>query len=1536
MTTGGKKKVALVGGSAGSLEPLGEIIDSIAQDSRLSIILVQHLDPRKKSSLLELLKHRTTMPAAYLADGDELLPARIYLVTPGDAVTFDQGRAHVTAAASEAGAQHTIDHIAASLADDDSLDSILVILSGYGEDGTLGAKRFAELGRKVVAQAVEDAQFPSMPGSIEAKIPGAEMLKAPAIGALLSDFATRAQQSAQGSLPANDTVTQAHLRSITDLLQRELNMDFSDYQPGTLTRRLERRMRMHACPTVEHYLHRFGNDEEELQRLADDFLIGVTRFFRDPEAYAFLKAEVLSELFQSMPGKDEFRVWLVGCSTGEEVYSIASLLGEHIRQQSLNCRLKIFATDVDPAAIAFARAGIYDAQTLSDAPDDIIANCFDAREDGVQIKKALRESIVFATHNVLTDPPFSNLDLLVCRNLLIYLNSQTKHSLLSLFHFALREGGVLFLGCSESIGGGEKHFSALSKKWRIFQSKGHVPQRKPELPLLTRTSSEQPLYFPDTMKSAPSLIGGHNVLRRIMDDQGMYQVMVDSLDRIIFSTGKAESILRLPAGEPTADILSLVTPSLKGVLRTLINRARQEGSALERGPYKLPDDETPLLVWISAMAVRAPGFEDHLIIGFTRGRPMDVQAPDLADQESNWIIDSLRIEVNATREDLQQTLSSSRSSDEVLRRANEEITAMNEELQSSNEELEASKEEMQSLNDELTATNATLENKIKEVAALNDDLHNVFNSTDNATLILDRALRIKRFTPNIVTLMRLRDSDRGRDIEDITHLFDDPEFLSDTRNSVSREAAIEKDITTSDGRVMIRRVLPYRDSHARVAGAVINFIDVTELRASLELDRERARMLRWQSKLLDTAAPIFGLDSEGRITFWNKSAEALWGYTSQEAIGEHAHTLLKTRFSAGQMNAEQILAAEGHWRGVVSQTTKEGRKLDLATSWTATQVNETGDYAVSEVYQDLSATMQLRTALREEQEMFHLLLDWTANAEYWTDEQRNITYITPAVEEITGYSAQSFIDDPDLLDKIVDASAQGEWEHHRSPAQSPSRDEWKSISLPIQRRDGRLNWIEHRFRIIYSSDSSILGFRGTIRDIDEVHRLEGEAERLAYIDPLTGLPNRRALAGKLEDACRAGSRESNYSALIMLDLDHFKLVNDTDGHPVGDLLLVEVGERLKARLRAFDVVARVGGDEFMVILTSLGHDKEAASLAANRICDDLREDIAQAYDLSGSALQHRITCSFGLVLFSGTSSPVDTLMREADLALYAAKEGGRNRVSLFDPTMQAAVDERLRLEHSLRDALQNDGLRLYYQAQTNATGELRGVECLVRYVNAAGEAQGPERFMAVLETQPLVSQIGTWVIETAFKQIAAWQKLPKASDLSLSVNISSLHLLSSMFVDTVRQALEMSGADARKVVFEITENTLLRDVQRIEGVLLDLKELGFRFSLDDFGTGYSSLSHLRTLPISELKIDRSFVAGVTDESSSEALVQSTIAIGEALSLHVIAEGVETQAQIDLLEKMGCHSFQGYLFCKPMPEADFEERYFSTRKPVNGV
>jgi EAL domain-containing protein (putative c-di-GMP-specific phosphodiesterase class I) len=249
--------------------------------------------------------------------------------------------------------------------------------------------------------------------------------------------------------------------------------------------------------------------------------------------------------------------------------------------------------------------------------------------------------------------------------------------------------------------------------------------------------------------------------------------------------------------------------------------------------------------------------------------------------------------------------------------------------------------------------------------------------------------------------------------------------------------------------------------------------------------------------------------------------------------------------------------------------------------------------------------------------------------------------------------------------------------------------------------------------------------------------------------------------------------------------------------------------------------------------------------------------------------------------------------------------------------------------------LQNDGLLLYYQAQTGATGELQGVECLLRYVNTAGEVQGPNSFMPVLESQPMVSQIGTWVIEKAFQQAAAWQKLPQTSDLRLSVNISSLHLLSGMFIETVRKALEMSGADAGKILFEITENTLLADTKRVEQVLLDLKELGFQFSLDDFGTGFSSLTHLKTLPINEVKIDCSFVAGLTAESSSQALVKSTIAIGEALNLHVVAEGVETQAQLALLEKMGCRSFQGYLFCKPMPLADFEEKYFSTLKPVDG-
>ncbi|EED30501.1 diguanylate cyclaSe/phosphodiesterase with PAS/PAC sensor(s) [gamma proteobacterium NOR5-3] len=1512
-----RNKVVLIAGSYGSLEPLEVILSALPTQSGLTFIILQHLDPAFKSRLPELISGWTSIPCTPIGETTALTPDRIFVASSGEQIKNDGEQLFLIPGADISERSHVIDALAEALANEPGVEPALVVLSGRGNDGLRGAEAVARNQGLVIAQDPAEAAGESMPKSvIDAKLAD-EVLAVENIAASLVRFASRKVVERLDDPHQTSNEGKQGLQRVLELLQTHLNRDFSDYKEGTLNRRLQRRIRLSDLNTIDDYLTRYANDTAELQQLSDDFLIGVTAFFRDAAAFDVIAKKVLPGLLSRTDADGEFRCWLIGCSTGEEVYSLAMLVLEALKDQGISRRVKLFATDVDSNALDFARLGVYPQESVLAVPEAYRERYFTRQGKHFVVDKAVREMVIFASHNVISDTPFSRLDLIVCRNLIIYLNERMKSALLRLFHSALTEGGFLFLGTAESVGQAQRHFLPVSKKWRIYERSNEAPRKAPPLPIFHRMSDFRRLPS-DQDRLSPVALRGEGTLRRLLEDHGTTQLLIDESDRLIYTLGDTSPYLRIPGGEPTNDFMQLVQPSLHLQLRALLNKASQQAYAatdevvLDEGPLKGEQ------LMLTASKVAEEGFERCIVVSLSRtGKKQDIST-GMHRNASQWTIELLRKEVDATREDMQRTIQKSRASDHVLRQANEEIVAMNEELQSSNEELEASKEEMQSLNDELNNSNAQLEKNSQEVAQLNADLENLLNSSDSATLIVDRERRIRRFTPNLKELMRLRDTDVGRDVGDIFRLFDDAEFLNDIARVVSGELPADVEINLSDDRQLLRRILPYDLPDTKLAGAVINFIDVSELQRVRARDRQRAAQLAWQTELLDAAAPVFGRTLEGAITYWNKCAEELWGYSEEEALGKNAHELLKTSFPSTQDAAQKGLLDDGMWRGVVGQRTKSGRNIELSSSWALTVISNSGRQWVSEVYQDLSITMQLRSALKEEQELFHLLLDWTSNTEYWTDADGNISYITPAVREMTGYSAEEFIETPGLLSGIIAESSRADWLRHVSPEESPAKDQWKTITLPIRKRDGSQVWIEHRFRIMYSSDSKILGYRGTMRDVDEVHKLEKEARDLAFKDPLTNLPNRRMIAVKLDEARTVSNRTYQYGALVMLDIDHFKRVNDTDGHGVGDELLVEVAARLRQRLRSFDTVARVGGDEFLMILNALGQDQMEASLTASRICNEIRADISSEQNLTGASTSHHVTGSFGVALFVGDKETAETLLKQADMALYSAKDNGRNRVKLFDPKMQADVDRRMASETALLGAQESGDLIMYYQLQTDAQGQAKAVEALLRWKKPDGSMASPMEFMDVLEDQPLVSNIGHWVINTCFAQLKQWEADPDLHNLDISINISAGYLVNDSFTKELGQLIESNSVDPRRIILELTENALLVESDRISTLMYKLSARGFRFSLDDFGTGFSSLSHLRDLPLAQLKIDQSFVAGLPDDLNCQSIVKSIVAVGQALNLEVVAEGVETRAQCDFLQSLGCDLYQGYLFAHPVP------------------
>ena len=552
---------------------------------------------------------------------------------------------------------------------------------------------------------------------------------------------------------------------------------------------------------------------------------------------------------------------------------------------------------------------------------------------------------------------------------------------------------------------------------------------------------------------------------------------------------------------------------------------------------------------------------------------------------------------------------------------------------------------------------------------------------------------------------------------------------------------------------------------------------------------------------------------------------------------------------------------------------------------------------------------QTEAELRESEAKFHTMVDWSLDWEYWLRADGSLHCMTPSAVRLTGYPVEDFERDPGLIDAIVHPEDRPRWAQ-RGPGES--------MDLRIVQRSGELRWVHHVGRPVCGADGRYQGQRVTMRDITERKASENEIRQLAYYDALTGLPNRRLFLDRLGHALATTERSGGFGALMLLDLDHFKKLNDTQGHDVGDRLLVEVARRLAGAVRESDTVARLGGDEFAIMIGGLDADEPTAASQAERVADKIHAALNRPYVLSETERDHRSSPSIGMTLFRGAAVSLDVLMKQADVALYQAKDAGRDAVRFFNPAMQAAIEARIASENALRQALAHGQFRLHYQPQVDERGRPIGVEALIRWIDPVRGMVPPGEFITLAEETGLIVEIGQWVLDTACAQLGRWRGDPRMGALQISVNVSARQFHQPDFVERVQRSLAAGGADPTRLKLELTESLVVERIDEVIARMAQLHRLGVHFSLDDFGTGYSSLTYLKRLPLDEVKIDRSFVRDLVDDSNDAAIVQAILAMSASLGLRVVAEGVETPAQREFLLRHGCRVYQGYLFGRPMP------------------
>lgn len=823
-----------IGASAGGLEALEHFISHVPKQSGLAFVIVQHLDPNRKGIMPELLQRATGMKVIQVKDRTPVQPNGVYVIPPNKDMSILHGVLHLLEPASSRGLRLPIDFFLRSLAQDQQEHSIGVILSGMGSDGTLGLRAIKEKGGVVLVQDPASAKFDGMPRS--AIDSGLADIVAPVDdlpGRILA-YLRRTPVAHPAETPLEDK-TQSALEKAIILLRTHTGHDFSLYKQNTFYRRIERRMGIHQIGKIADYVRYLQKNSQELDLLFKELLIGVTSFFRDPAAWEELRKKILPTLLANRPAGHVVRAWVPGCSTGEEAYSLAMVFKEVIEKLKPRKKisLQVFATDLDKDAINKARQGIYPENICADVSPQLMNRFFTKEENGRRVTAEIREMVVFAPQSLIMDPPFTKLDFLSCRNLMIYLAPEMQKKLIPLFHYSLTPGGVLFLGSAETVGTFTDLFTPLNNKLRIFQ---RVESARRAEPIDFPSSFAPPL--PPGVEARPvtkpplSLQSLADQL--VLDRFAPPAVLVNEQGNILYVSGRTGKYLEPAAGKANWNIFAMAREGLRYELTNAFHQALEHDNVVVVRSLKLGTDGGRQHVDITVQRLTDPeSLRGLVMIVFTdvpaplettpprhNGKAGKTPAPGIRLEELERKYQQARLEAQTIREEMQ-------TSQEELRSTNEEQQSTNEELQSTNEELTTSKEEMQSLNEELQTVNSELQGKVDELSRTNNDMKNLLNSTDIATLFLDKELNVRRFTTQATKLIKLIPGDVGRPITDLASDLLYPELPGDAREVLRKLGFAEKPINTRDGRWFTVRIMPYRTQDDRIDGVVITFTDIS-------------------------------------------------------------------------------------------------------------------------------------------------------------------------------------------------------------------------------------------------------------------------------------------------------------------------------------------------------------------------------------------------------------------------------------------------------------------------------------------------------------------------------------------------------------------------------------------------------------------------------------------------------------------------------------------------------------------------------------
>ncbi len=1494
-----------IGSSAGGLEALSSLIAALPSNLGVSYVVIQHLSPTHRSMLVQLLGRETAMAVCEIQDKMIPEPDVIYIAPSGRNTIFTGGKFSLLESKREATPKPSVNVFFSSIASEKSEDAIGIILSGTGSDGTAGIREIKVNGGFTFAQEPNTAKYIGMPQSAIDSGCIDYILSPEKIAVEITNIVSNRPSILANSEKSQPKSMATLLKKLLIKVKQKTRIDFGGYKEGTLWRRIERRMTANHIDNFETYIKFTEDHPEELERLSKDILISVTGFFRDQEAFNHLKKIIKNIVTKKHPG-EEIRIWVPACATGEEAYSIAILLAEELGADLPFYKIQIFATDIDSSAMALARKATYLEGSLAEIDPELVARYFVKHHETYEISKTLREMLVFARQDLVQDPPFLRLDLVSCRNVLIYLHSDLQTKILTTFHFGLLEGGYLFLGKSEGIFQQESLFDVVEKTFRIFRRRSSI-SRIPTTSFKLPTPNEEISLPVKAAKSNAEVILLEAAVRAYVPAS----ILVNKSLDIQHIFGDVNDYLGFSAGKPSTNIMSLIQREFRPDLQLLQHQAeRSMDSAYGRiRNVKYGDLQRRVRLAFHPIEKGIPCAYFLICFEQLQARDFpDIPVSDNSSQEENKLnFRELEDELIMSRERLQTVIEELETSNEELQALNEEVQSANEELQSSNEELEATNEELQSTNEELTTVNEELQIRSNELAETLNDLEKIQNCVGFTIIAVNEQLKIQRYNGPATSLFNLTSASIGLHISKIKLPAGMHHFTDCILEALENDKIVEAAIPSSDNHYLLH-VSPYDTTQVGIRGAIITLVNDTERRAAeLETKNSREKLL----SIMNNSTSVITLkDIAGRYEFVNHQFEKIFGVNAQDILGKTDNQFLSQTLADDFRSKE--LEVLRKLQTIESEDHIHLGNIDLymlSIRFPLIGIDNL-PYGVCTQSSDITARVQAESQLRLAARVF----DRSSEAIIVTDPKKQILTVNEAFTTITGFSAEDVMGQvPHFLFTGLQDNAFFEtmW------ANINAHGFWQGEILK-RRKSGEIYPVWMTINAINDNKGKTCNFVVIFSDITIVKESQQRIEFLATHDPLTELPNRVLFLDRVRQAVARGDRGTYLFAVLFIDLDDFKVVNDSLGHAAGDTLLKEVAKLMRGMVRAVDTVARFGGDEFALLI----EDTTIAEVegTARRLC----AAIGRAIYL-GDKMAH-VSASIGIAVYPNDSNDADILLKHADTAMYEAKAKGKSAYQFFTKKMMKQADMRLRMENGLRLALENDLLVLHYQPQIElTTGNLIGVEVLCRWCDQDQGFIPPNQFIPLAEKRGLIEKLGEWVLTTAYQQVSEWQSqghnIPR---ISINISVEQFRRGSILsFLGKLQNSCEIKNTE---IMLEITESVLSDEDENLVEILQKLKAMGLKISIDDFGTGYSSLARIKSYPIDELKIDRRFVDDITEQGQDRVIAQTIIAMSKTLGFSVVAEGVETEAQMETLRDLNCDIGQGFFISKPLSAKAFIQKY----------